>query len=487
MLMGTDMKKNFYITTALPYVNSSPHIGHALEFVRADVIARYKKSLGFNVFFNTGTDEHGKKIYDAAQSEGMDTQKYVDGNAKKFKDLLTTLDIDSDVHFIRTTAAHHIKGAQALWEKVNTNGFIYKSRYQTKYCVGCELEKTDSELIDGCCKDHPSLVIEEVDEENYFFKFSAFQKKLSELYKSRPDFVLPESKMNEIRSFVSSGLRDFSISRLKTKMPWGVPVPGDEDQVMYVWFDALANYITTLGWPEDDAQFNDFWAHGTPTQYCGQDNLRQQSAMWQAILLAADLPTSYQIVVNGFVVGAGGIKMSKTLGNVIDPLQLIEHYGTDAFRYYVLQHIHPWDGSPVTHESFHQAYISDLVNGIGNLTARTLTMSEKYLDKPVAVPEVECPKEWHDLLSGFRIDLACESIRKHVAELDRSINNDEAFKIAKTDMKKAQKLVTEYVKKLALIAKMLEPLLPHTSEVIKKHISTNKKPASLFERKEGIS
>ena len=343
------MKKNFYITTTLPYANSSPHIGHALEFVRADVIARYKKLLGFNVFFNTGTDEHGKKIWDTAKSAKMDVQKYIDDNVKKFKDLLIQLNISRDVHFIRTTDQQHIKGAQKLWEIVCQNGFIYKSTHKVKYCIGCELEKTDKELVNNRCPDHPNLEIETIDEENYFFKFTVFQKKLNDLYNSRPDFVLPISRMNEIRKFVSGGLRDFSISRLKKKMPWGITVPGDGKHVMYVWFDALANYITTLGWPENKSQFNDFWVNGNPTQYCGQDNLRQQSAMWQAILMSAGLSNSRQIVVNGFVVGKGGIKMSKTIGNTIDPIQLISYYGTDAFRYFVLRHIHPWTGSPVTY------------------------------------------------------------------------------------------------------------------------------------------
>ncbi len=481
------MKKNFYLTTTLPYVNSIPHIGHALEFVRADAIVRYKKIIGFNVFFNTGTDEHGKKIWDAAKEAKKDIQKYVDDNAKNFEDLLVQLGVDKDIHFIRTTAPHHVRGAEKLWELVDKNGFVYKSRYEVKYCVGCELEKTESDLVDNRCPDHPNLDIETVNEENYFFKFSAFQKKLEDLYSSRPNFVLPESRMKEIRIFLSGGLRDFSISRLKSKMPWGVPVPGDEDHVMYVWFDALANYITTLGWPENKSQFNDFWVNGHPTQYCGQDNLRQQSAMWQAILMAAGLPNSYQIVVNGFVVGAGGVKMSKSLGNTIDPIQLINHYDTDAFRYYILRHIHPWDGSPVTYESFHEAYTANLVNGLGNLVSRILTMSQIYLSEPVETSGISIPDQWRQSIESFRVDQTCDFIWDRISTLDRKINVDGAFRIAKDDPTKAQEFIIQYVKELYLISKMLEPILPSTSKTIQKHILLNQKPSPIFQRKDTIT
>lgn len=480
------MEKNFYITTTLPYVNAEPHFGHALEFVRADIIARYKKLMGFDIFFNTGTDEHGQKIWEAANKENVKIEDYIKTNAQKFKDLLKELNILEEIHFIRTTDSHHIKGAQKLWELVFKNGFIYKANYKAKYCVGCELEKTDTELINNRCPIHPNLDIVEIDEENYFFKFSAFQKKLLDLYSSRSDFVLPQSRLNEIKSFVSKGIHDFSVSRLREKMPWGVPVPGDEEQVMYVWFDALANYITTLGWPEDKKLFNKFWKNGTPTQYCGQDNLRQQSAMWQAMLMAAELPNSYQIVINGFVTGQGGIKMSKSLGNVINPIKLISFYGVDAFRYYVVHHIHPWEGSPITYESFHQAYNADLVNGLGNLTSRVLTMAERHLLEPIGIVKNTLPQEWHQNLESFRIDLACDFIWEKISNLDKRINKEEAFKVSKTDIIKARKLISEYVNELLIITQMLEPILPQTSKEIEKYIKLNKKPEAIFPRKEMI-
>jgi methionyl-tRNA synthetase len=253
------MKK--YLTTTLPYVNAAPHIGFALEIVQADAIVRYWRALGHQVFFNTGTDEHGLKIFKKAEEEGKATQAYVDEYAAKFQDLTKALNV-SEHTFIRTTDEHHVRAAQEFWNRCAKAGDIYLTTYKTKYCVGCELEKTDSELVDGKCPLHPNLVLEEREEENYFFRWSKYQQALLDLYEKYPDFVVPEHRLLEIKNFVASGLQDFSISRLKEKMPWGVPVPGDERHVMYVWFDALANYITTLGWPEDENAFAEFW--GTP-------------------------------------------------------------------------------------------------------------------------------------------------------------------------------------------------------------------------------
>ena len=248
------MSRNYYITTTLPYVNSDPHVGFALEIIRADCLARYHRLIGDKVFFNTGTDEHGQKIYQKALEKKRDPQEYVNEYAERFGLLKKSLNLSYN-SFVRTTDEHHVKAAQKFWKIVFKNGFIYKKNYKIKYCVGCELEKQDSDLEDGFCPDHPGKKLEIREEENYFFKFSAFEDQLLELYKNNPDFVVPANRQKEILNFVESGLRDFSISRLKEKMPWGVPVPGDETQVMFVWFDALVNYISALGWPEDKEKF----------------------------------------------------------------------------------------------------------------------------------------------------------------------------------------------------------------------------------------
>ena len=244
-----DQKKNFYITTTLPYVNARPHVGFAIEIIRADAIARFQRKMGKIVFFNTGTDEHGVKIFLKAQEEGITPQQLVDKNAELYKDLMHKLTISNDA-FIRTTDEHHQKSAQAFWNVCKENGYIEKRTYSGLYCRGCELFKTERELVDGKCSDHPTTPLEEISEENYFFLYSKFADTLLTLYEQK-DFVIPEFRLNEIKNQIKEGLEDFSISRVKEKMQWGIPVPGDETQVMYVWFDALVNYVSTLGWPDN--------------------------------------------------------------------------------------------------------------------------------------------------------------------------------------------------------------------------------------------
>ncbi|MDH5442289.1 MAG: methionine--tRNA ligase [Candidatus Nomurabacteria bacterium] len=482
-------KKPFYITTTLPYLNASPHVGFAMEIIRADVVARYKEATGHEVFFNTGTDEHGQKIYQNAIDAGKTPQDFTDEIAEQFRGLKDKLGIWDGLTFIRTTDKHHESSAQIFWGRCLDNGYIYKKSYTGLYCVGCELFVTDKDLIDGNCPEHPGQKPIEVSEENYFFKFSAFQKPLLELYESRPDFVVPDFRFNEIKKFVEGGLQDFSISRVAEKMPWGVPVPRDDSQVMYVWFDALVNYISTLGWPEDNDTFEKFWTNGTPTQYAGKDNLRQQSAMWQAMLMAAGLPTSYQIVINGFI-NSGGHKMSKSLGNVINPYDIVEKYGTDALRYYLLRHVSAFEDSDVTMEKFHTLYTADLVNGIGNLTSRLLNMVEKYeveydadelLNDNTVSLEILRPMQ-----DAFRHDRAMEEIwNNNVNVIDKNITEYEPFKKIKTEPETAKEFLIEQVKTLANISLMLQSYIPETAQKIADAIRAKKKPEEpLFGRVE---
>ncbi len=474
-----EIKKKFYITTTLPYVNNDPHIGFAMEIIRADVIARYKKSLECDVFFNTGTDEHGLKLYEGAKKEGISTQEYVDKYAKRFKELIPLLGIDKDIHFIRTTDENHKKACQEIWRRCFDNGYIYKKSYKAKYCVGCELYKTDSELIDGKCDLHPGREIEIIDEENYFFKFSSFQKPLLEYYKNNPGFVIPSFRFNEIKSFVERGLEDFSISRLKEKMPWGVPVPGDEGHVMYVWFDALTNYISTLGWPDENGNFN-YWTDGETVQYCGKDNLRQQSAMWQAMLLAANIKNTDQIVIDGFIT-SGGQKMSKSTGNVISPFDVMDifkdvtDYPEDVLRFILLHDVSSFEDSDLTIESIKSSYQANLANGIGNLTNRIMKMATNNGVK-IQDTRYQIQDEIHNALNNFDIKKSIEVVTNKINTLDKKIQSEEPFKVIKINEEKGKKIIGELLTELYEIASLLEVFLPRTSAKILECIRENKMP-----------
>ena len=320
--------KKFYLTTTLPYVNADPHIGFALEIVHADIIARYKRLTGAEVFFNTGTDEHGQKIFQAAQKEGKIVEAYVDHYAGTFEKLKTGLGLSYD-SFIRTTSPVHVAAAQELWRRCAKD--IEKKKYKGLYCVGDEAFIKESDLVDGKCPNHPNMEIQEIEEENYFFKLSAYQDKLL-AYLGRTDAVLPGWRREEALNFVKGGLEDFSVSREKARMSWGIPVPGDETQIMYVWFDALANYISTLGWPEDkEGNFKKFWEEGEVVQMAGKDQVRFQSIMWQAMLMSADIKNTDKVVYHGFIT-SDGQKMSKSLGNVVEPPALVGEYPFPATK-----------------------------------------------------------------------------------------------------------------------------------------------------------
>ncbi len=486
------MKKPFYITTTLPYVNAEPHVGFAMELIRADVIARGRALAGNEVFFNTGTDEHGQKLFEAAAKEGKPVKEYVDKYAAQFRELVPKLGISPEVHFVRTTDIHHEKAAQEFWNRVQKNGYIYKKNYKTKYCVGCEVNKTESELVDGRCPIHPNRELENRDEENYFFKFSEFGDKLLALYDNGAFRVVPEFRLNEMREFIKSGLEDFSISRLKTNMSWGVPVPNDADHVMYVWFDALVNYISTIGWPEDSARFEKFWKDGTPTQYCGKDNTRFQSVMWQAMLLAADLPNTHTVVVNGFITGEGGVKMSKSLGNVINPFDVVAEYdgvtnglGNEVLRYFVCREIGSFEDSPFTMERLKSTYNTSLANGLGNLVSRIMRMATTNIEKPVKMPENNIPEEYKRALDSFDIQAAANIVWRHITEADQLIQEKAPFKLVKTDKAAAVEIISNLCVRLYTIGCMLNPILPKTSEKIKALVSEHKMPdAPLFLRKE---
>ena len=528
------MNKAFYLTTTLPYVNADPHIGFALELVQADIIARYRALRGDEVFFNTGVDEHGLKIFRKAEEEGKNPQAYTDSYAEKFRDLKEKLNLYPDLHFIRTTDPMHVKAAQELWRRCKASGDIYKKKYKGLYCVGDEAFIKESELVNGKCPTHPAMDPIEIEEKNYFFRLSRYQDKLLK-YLSREGVIVPEWRRIEAIQFVERGLEDFSVSRVTEKMPWGVPVPDDDTQTMYVWFDALTNYISTLGWPSDEeGLFKKFWESGETLQLAGKDQVRFQSIMWQAMLMSAGLPTTNTVMYHGFII-SGGHKMSKSLGNVIDPIVIVDEYGADALRYFLARHVHPFEDSDFTMERFKEAYNADLANGIGNLVARILTMSSQYLTETPVIPhpenltgDVERAKcksallhfqaeepetganALRSLAQGAHSDpqglTSCRvgmsrftDLDKHIETfdfngatnhlwfrmqyLDRIIQEQKTFEVVKTNKIAGQKQLTYLLAQLGEIAALLEPFMPTTSKKIKMAIKTNKKPENLFPRK----
>ena len=478
------MSKPLYLTTTLPYVNAEPHIGFALEIVQADIIARYRRLMGDEVFFNTGTDEHGQKIFQKARDTGKDTQAYVDEYAEKFQALKGVLGLSDDIHFIRTTDAHHKSAAQEIWKRCEKAGDIYKKKYKGMYCVGDEMFLKESDIVNGKCPNHPTMELVEIEEENYFFRLSAYQEKLT-AYVQQEGVIVPEWRRQEALNFISQGLEDFSISRIKEKMSWGIPVPGDDTQVMYVWFDALTNYISTLGWPEDEkGEFKKFWTDGQVLQMAGKDQVRFQSVMWQAMLMAAGVKNTDAVIYHGFIT-SGGQKMSKSIGNVIDPLSIVSEYGTDALRYFLARHVHPFEDSDVTMERFKEAYNADLANGIGNLASRIMTLAQNNLESPVSRPApVGFAVAYTNALDSYHYSVALEVVWAEIQKLDQQIVETEPFKVIKVDKERGKELISALVVNLYTIARMLNPFMPATSASIKEAILANKKPVNLFQRKE---
>jgi len=481
--------KNFYITTTLPYVNADPHIGFALEIVQADTLARYQRQQGNEVFFNTGTDEHGLKIYRKAEEQEKDPQAYVDEYAAKFDNLKKALNLSYNA-FIRTTNEKHIKAVQEFWQRCDQAGDIYKKNYKVKYCVGCESEKTESELEDGHCPFHPQQKLEAIEEENYFFKFSKYQDRLLKLYEDNPNFVVPAWRLNEIKNFVAGGLKDFSISRLKKKMPWGVEVPGDPEHVMYVWFDALVNYISTLQWPtsakasaekpDKKGNFKKFWPG---MQVAGKDNLRQQSAMWQAMLMSAGLPCSTQILIHGFV-NSNGQKMSKSLGNMVDPYKLVEQYGTDALRYYLLAEVDPFEDSDFTTEKFEARYNADLANGLGNLTARVSNLLEKNkIELNLQTKDSKKLKQQiNKAMQEFKFNEALKIIWDQLRKSDEKLSKEKPWEL--DDVGKIKIILEPIAQDILNVAELFLPFLPETAGKIIEQFSAKqiKKGEVLFPR-----
>lgn len=480
-------EKTLYITTTLPYVNDDPHIGHALEYVQADVLARMARMSGHRVFFNTGTDEHGLKIFEKAHEAGKTPQEYVDFYAGRFKSLIDLFSLTYD-GFVRTTDESHKRAAQELWRRCEARGDIYKKNFKGLYCVSDEMYIKEGDLVNGRCPNHQSKDLIEMEEENYFFRLSAYQDVLQSNIVTGIHTVVPEIRKNELSAFIERGLEDISISRRKESLPWGIPVPTDDEHVMYVWFDALTNYISTLGWPSEEGNYNTFWKDGETLQLAGKDQLRFQSVLWQAMLLSAGLPPTDQILYHGFITSQGE-KMSKSIGNVISPFEVVDLYGADALRYFLLRHVHPFQDSDVTMEHMKDFYNANLANGIGNLLSRIVTMANKY-EVEVVFPKPE--HVWHDpewdalkdMFSAYEFHHALDHLWIELGALDQFIAETEPYKLIKTDPDKAKECVAYVMLRLFDIAVMLEPCMPATSTHIRGALATGVLTAPLFARKE---
>jgi methionyl-tRNA synthetase len=475
--------KTFYLTTPIFYPNAKLHLGHAYTTTVSDILVRYHRLRGDKTYFLTGSDENTQKMVDAARKEGKEPLQFLDEIVGKFASLFGELDISYD-QFIRTTDQQkHWPGAQLLWQKLQAAGDLYKKEYEGLYCVGHEAFITEKDLVDGKCPDH-GVAPELLKEENYFFRLSKYTEPIKQKILSGELQIVPDTRKNEILSLLEEGLQDISFSRPR-KADWpkglGVPVPGDETQVMYVWCDALSNYITALGYGRaDSALYQEFWPG---VHVIGKDILRFHAAIWPGMLLSAGLPLPKTLLVHGFIT-SGGKKMSKSLGNVIDPEELLTEYGTDAVRYFLARHISPFEDGDITRETFKAAYNADLANGLGNLASRVLTLAQTHLQEPVKVEFVPYPKEFTEPMERFEINKAAEYVWQRIGALDQKITETAPFKVVKEDPEKGRAIITELVHELAAIDLMLEPLIPQTSKKIIEAIVANQKPENLFPRKD---
>jgi methionyl-tRNA synthetase len=453
----------YYITTSIAYVNAAPHIGYAMELLEADVLARAARQRGDQVIFCTGTDEHGTKVAQKAAEAGKQPKAFADEISSAFTVLLQDINISND-RFIRTTDPEHEKRAQLLWKAMGDD--IYKAKYIGWYDVRQEEFVPESQADPARMKpDHPQAY-QRLEEENYFFRLSKYNDRIREAIESGAFQVIPETRRNEVLSVLKEGLEDISISRPKEKLDWGVPVPGDKNQVMYVWFEALMNYITVLGYP-DQQDFKDYWP--ASVQVVGKDITRFHAAIWPAMLMSAELPLPKQLYVHSFIT-VNGEKMSKSIGNVISPKEVVDKYGVDAFRYYFLRHIPSYNDGDFSWEMYETAYNNELANELGNAVQRTSAMIEKYQGGIIGnlPPGEHDTKAIEEALEQCRFDRALDAVWDQVRGLNQYIEEEKPWELAKKDDEKEhlQEVLAYQVGDLLEIAKLLTPFLPETAQKI---------------------
>ncbi len=470
-------KKKFYITSSIAYTNAFPHIGFALEVIQADVLARYHRILGEKVFFLTGTDENGLKNAQAAKKVGKTPQEFVDDIAAKFKDLTKTLDLSND-DFIRTTdQKRHWPTVQKVWLKLKDNGDVYKKKYKGFYCVGCEAFIKEKDLVDGKCPNHQKKP-ELIEEENYFFRLSKYQKEIEEIIKKEKIKIFPEARKNEILSFITKRIEDISCSRSKENLQWGVPVPDDDSQIIYIWLEALINYISALNYAENGTNFQKFWP--ADVHCVGKDIFRFHILLWPALLLSLKLPLPKTILVHGFIT-FGDQKMSKSLGNVVDPFELVEKYGVDAVRYFLLRELPSTEDGDFTYEKFEDRYNADLAKGLGNLVARVITLASRASVKPslteakLGLVIKKTKKKYKEALNDFKFSEALVPIWELISFCDKYIEREKPWSFGSAQDKEKQKgVIGNLLFALVEIAGLLKPFLPETSEKILKQIKSIK-------------
>jgi methionyl-tRNA synthetase len=458
----------FYLTNAIAYVNAGPHMGHALEAVQGDALTRYHRMIGDEVYFLVGTDEHGSKIQQVAKEKGMEPQALADMNAALFIDFHKKVNAAND-DFIRTSSERHKKGARKVWELIEAAGKFYEKEYEGKYCTGCEAFILDKDLVEGKCPIHQRAP-EILKEKNIFFKLSDYSEAIKAKVESGELQIRPASRRNEFLSLLEEGLQDVSFSRPKKTLSWGIEVPGHEDQVMYVWCDALTNYMTALGYAENSELYQKFWP--ADVHLIGKDIIRFHCGIWMGMLMAAGLPLPKAVYVHGFVTSEGQ-KMSKSLGNVIDPTELLEKYGADPVRYYLLREIPSDDDGDFSRERFQVLYKDELQNTIGNLIRRVLTIAVKNFEsKPLKGDghfDARMDEAWDRYraqFEAFNIKGALEAMIELARLGNLYVDEEKPWVLAKSDLTRLEVVLGNLIALIRMIGEMLQPVLPETAEKI---------------------
>ena len=460
--------KKYYITTAIPYANAKPHIGTAMDYLYGDILLRYQTETLKNLaLLSIGTDEHGAKVEQKARENNMTPQEWTDNLQNDFNEMREKLNIDfANIVNVRTTDADHIRRVQEIWRKLDAAGAIYKSTYEGWYCVGCEnfVTETEARELNYICPDHQRK-LEKLSEENYYLKVSKFTEQIREFAKNN---IVPNWRGKEILELIKNGAKDVSISRPREKLNWGIPVPDDESQVMYVWVDALSNYITAIGYPDDD-NYAEFWP--ADVEIVGKDILRFHAIIWPAMLIALDLELPRKLLVHGFI-NVSGAKMSKSIGNVVSPLEIISNYGCDAFRYYFSRHISTFEDGDFTWKKFEAAYNGELANDLGNLISRSANMLKKYeilRNEKVNSDDfaAKIREKYNANIAEFELNSALENAWEFIQKQNQFIEENQPWILAKSDKEKLEKIMQILWQNILIIADLLKPFLPETSEAIR--------------------